>query len=146
MYDHMNPNRKAIKKNSGNRDPAYAIQEGDVLKAVSEWLDLHHIPHWRINSGALETPRGRVVRFGAKGMADFFAMGPAPEGKAIWIECKRLRGGVVSAAQQEFLDCINRYGGIGIIVSSIESLEIQLKEAGIFSEILRPGKNKGTNQ
>jgi len=132
MPNHMNPNRKAIKKNSGNRDPAYAIHEGDVMKAVDEWLTLHRIPHWRINSGALKNPRGQVVRFGVVGMSDFYAIGPAPEGKSIWIECKRPRRGVVSAAQQDFLDCINRRGGIGIVVSSVESLEIQLKEAGLF--------------
>jgi len=129
----MNTNRRAIKKNSGNREPLYTIQEGDVIKAVAGWLALHRIPHWRINSGALKSPRGRVVRFGAVGMSDFFAIGPWPEGKSIWIECKRPHGGVISAAQQEFLDCINRRGGIGIVVSSIESLEIQLKDAGLFA-------------
>jgi len=131
MRDHMNPNRKAIKANSGNRDPACAIKEGDVIKAVDEWLSFRRIPHWRINSGALKTPRGRLVRFGARGMSDFFAIGP--EGRAIWIECKRPHGGIVSAAQREFIDCVNRHGGVGVVVSSAEGLETQLKEAGLIS-------------
>jgi len=126
----VSPKRKANKTNSCNRDPAYAIKEGDVIKAVDEWLELHRIPHWRINSGALKDSRGQLVRFGAKGMSDFFAIGP--KGKAIWIECKRPRGGVVSVPQQEFIDCINKHGGIGIFVSSIESLAIQLIEAGLI--------------
>jgi hypothetical protein len=42
---------------------------------------------------------------------------------------------VVSAAQQEFIDCINRHGGIGIVVSSVESLELQLKEAGVVKSL-----------
>lgn len=127
----MNPRRRVIKR-SGNRDLSFTIKEGDVIDAVTKWLALHKIPHWRINSGMLKNPRGQPVRFGAKGMSDFFAIGPAPEGKSIWIECKRPRGGVVSAAQKDFLDCVNRHGGIGIVVKSIESLEQQLKEAGII--------------
>jgi hypothetical protein len=63
-------------------------------------------------------------------MSDFYAIGPA--GISIWIECKRPKGGRLSADQKEFLDCINRSGGIGIVVSSVESLELQLKEAGVI--------------
>ena len=130
MRDHMNPKKRAIKKRSGNRDPIYKVKEGDVKSAVLDWLTFNRIPHWRINSGALKTPRGRFIRFGAKGMSDIYAIGK--NGMSIWIETKRPRGGVVSAGQREFLDCINRNGGIGIVVNSIESLEQQLKEAGVI--------------
>jgi hypothetical protein len=106
------------------------VKEGSVLNAVSQWLTLKRIPHWRMNSGGLKDGHGRLVRFGAKGMSDFFAIGPA--GISIWIECKRPRGGRLSEPQREFLDCINRNGGIGIVVNSIESLEQQLKEAGVI--------------
>jgi hypothetical protein len=112
--------------------PAFKAKEADVLRAVDQWLTLKRMPHWRVNSGGLKDSHGRLVRFGAKGMADFCAIGPAPEGKSIWIECKRPVGGVVSEAQQEFLDCINNRGGIGIVVNSIESLEQQLKEAEVI--------------
>jgi hypothetical protein len=131
MGEYMNPRRRAIQR-TGNRDPAYQIKEADVLNAVLRWLALHRIPHWRVNSGGLKDSHGRLVCFGATGMSDIHAIGPAPEGKSIWIECKRLRGGVVSAAQNEFLDCVNRHGGIGIVVNSIESLEQQLKEVGVI--------------
>jgi len=57
-------------------------------------------------------------------MADIYAIGP--DGISVWIECKRPKGGVVSEAQREFLDCVNRNGGVGIVVSTIESLELQL--------------------
>jgi len=60
------------------------------MSAVAMWLASRHIPHWRMNSGALKTQRGRLVRFGAKGMADIHAIGPG--GVAIWIECKRPAG------------------------------------------------------
>ena len=118
------------KKRPVNRDPALAAREGDVMNAVAQWLALKKIPHWRINSGALKTQRGNLVRFGARGMADIYAIGP--DGISVWIECKRPNGGVVSEAQREFLDCVNRNGGVGIVVSSVESLELQLKEAGVI--------------
>ena len=126
----MNPTRRAIQKHSGNREPTFEIKESDVINSVTQWLSASRIPNWRINSGALKNKQGRLVRFGAKGMADIFAIGP--DGQAIWIECKRPRGGSLSAAQKEFLDCINRRGGIGIVVTSVESLEEQLKEAGVI--------------
>jgi hypothetical protein len=111
-------------------NPLRSVKEGPVIKAVDQYLSLKHIPHYRMNSGALENKYGQPVKFGATGMSDFYAIGPA--GISIWIECKRPVGGVVSEAQHEFLDCINRHGGIGIVVNSIESLEQQLKEAEVI--------------
>jgi hypothetical protein len=106
------------------------VRENQVLNAVDEYLALKRIPHYRINSGALKTPRGQLIRFGSKGMSDFYAIGP--DGISVWIECKRPKGGRLSEAQKEFLDCINRNGGVGIVVNSVESLELQLKEAGVI--------------
>jgi hypothetical protein len=111
-------------------DTLKGVRENAVMNAVDEYLTLKRIPHYRINSGALKTPRGQLVKFGSKGMSDFFAIGPA--GISIWIECKRPKGGRLSEAQKEFLDCINRNGGVGIVVNSVDSLENQLKEAQII--------------
>jgi hypothetical protein len=111
-------------------DPLQRVKENSVINAVEEYLTLKRIPHYRVNSGALKTPRGQLVRFGSPGMSDFYAIGPA--GISIWIECKRPKGGRLSEAQKEFLDCINRNGGLGIVVNSIDSLEIQLKEARVI--------------
>ena len=120
------------RRSSGYQKSAFKVKEADVLKAVEIWLTIKKIPHWRINSGALKTDRGRLVRFGAPGMSDFYAIGR--DGRSIWIECKRPQGGVVSATQKIFLDSINRHGGIGIVVNSTESLELQLKEAGVIQD------------
>jgi hypothetical protein len=111
-------------------DPLKGVKENSVMKVVDEYLTLKRIPHYRINSGGLKDSHGRLVRFGAKGMADFYAIGPA--GISVWIECKRPKGGRLSAAQKEFLDCVNRHSGVGIVVNSVESLESQLQEAGII--------------
>jgi hypothetical protein len=106
------------------------VLENSVLNAVMEYLSLKHIPHWRMNSGATKTERDGFIRFGSKGMSDIYAIGPA--GISVWIECKRPKGGRLSEAQKEFLDCINRNFGIGIVVHSVEELEEQLREAGII--------------
>jgi len=106
------------------------ISEKAVMRAVSDWLTTHKIQHWRINSGALKSERGNLVRFGSAGMSDFYAIGSG--GISIWIECKRPKGGRLSEPQRNFLDCINRNGGIGIVVNSVESLEQQLIEAGVI--------------
>jgi hypothetical protein len=119
MAEYMNKNKRCSK-----------TKESDVIRAVDQWLTLRHISHWRINSGALKSQRGQLVRFGAKGMADFYAIGSS--GISVWIECKRPIGGILSVAQKEFLDCINRNGGVGIVVNSIDSLESQFKEAGLL--------------
>ena len=111
-------------------DPLRSVRENAVINAVDELLTLYRIPHWRINSGALKTPSGQLVRFGATGMSDFYAIGPA--GISVWIECKRPKGGRLSEAQKEFLDCINRNGGVGIVANSVDSLENQLKETRII--------------
>jgi hypothetical protein len=110
-------------------DPLKGVKENAVMNAVDEYLALKRIPHWRMNSGGLRDSHGRMVKFGAKGMADFCAIGP--EGRSVWIECKRPKGGRLSEAQREFLDCINRHAGVGIVVRSVEELEQQLKEAGV---------------
>ena len=53
-------------------------------------------------------------------------------GNSIWIECKRPVGGRLSDGQRRFLDAMNRNGAVGIVVNSIESLEAQLREAGVI--------------
>jgi hypothetical protein len=124
MYPEKKPGRRKV-------DPALKLaSENSVMNAVDAWLTLRGIPHWRINSGGLQDAHGRLVMFGAKGMSDFYAIGPS--GISIWIECKRPLGGRLSEAQKEFLDTINRSGGIGIVVNSVESLEQQLKGEGVI--------------
>jgi hypothetical protein len=111
-------------------NPLKDIKEDSVLDAVKRYLEIKKLPYYRINSGALKTSRGQLVRFGAKGMSDFYVIGPA--GLSVWIECKRPVGGVLSKAQKDFLDVIKEHGGVGIVVKTVESLDRQLKEAGVI--------------
>ena len=110
------------------------IKESSVLKQVEEWLTLHRIWHMRCNNSAGKAQSGMFMRsftcngHAVKGVSDIYAI---KDGVSFWIECKRPVGGVVSVDQRNFLDAMNRHGAVGIVVNSIESLEAQLKEAGV---------------
>ena len=102
------------------------VHESVVLKQVEEWLTLRHIWHMRCNNAAGKAQSGQFMRsFTCNGHA-------VKNGTSIWIECKRPVGGKVSEAQRNFLDAMNRNGAVGIVVNSIESLEEQLREAGVL--------------
>lgn len=88
----------------------------------------------RCNNSAGKAQSGMFMRsftcngHAVKGVSDIYAI---KDGVTFWIECKRPVGGVVSVDQRNFLDAMNRHGAVGIVVNSIESLEAQLKEAGV---------------
>ena len=110
------------------------IREAEILRQVEEWLTLRRIWHMRCNNSAGKAQSGQFMRsfscngHAVNGVSDIYAV---KDGTSIWIECKRPVGGKVSEAQRNFLDAMNRNGAVGIVVNSIESLESQLKEAGI---------------
>lgn len=113
------------------------IKESSVLKQVEEWLTLHRFWHMRCNNSAGKAQSGMFMRsftcngHAVKGVSDIYAI---KDGVTFWIECKRPVGGVLSVDQRNFLDAMNRHGAVGIVVNSIESLELQLKEAGVNYE------------
>lgn len=110
------------------------IKEAQVLKDVESWLSLHHFWFMRCNNSAGKAQSGMFMRsftcngHPVKGVSDIYAI---KDGVTFWIECKRPVGGVLSVDQRNFLDAMNRHGAVGIVVNSIESLENQLKEAGV---------------
>lgn len=113
------------------------IKEAQILKDVEMWLSLHHFWHMRCNNSAGKAQSGMFMRsftcngHPVKGVSDIYAI---KDGVTFWIECKRPVGGVLSVDQRNFLDAMNRHGAVGIVVNSIESLELQLKEAGVNYE------------
>ena len=113
------------------------IKEAQVLKDVESWLSLHHFWFMRCNNSAGKAQSGMFMRsftclgHQVAGVSDIYAI---KDGVSIWIECKRPVGGRLSDGQRNFLDAMNRNGAVGIVVNSIESLENQLKEAGVNYE------------
>ena len=112
-----------------------AVRESVVLHQVEEWLTLRHIWHMRCNNAAGKAQSGQFMRsftcngHAVSGVSDIYAV---KDGVSIWIECKRPVGGRFSDGQRNFLDAMNRNGAVGIVVNGIESLEKQLKEAGVI--------------
>lgn len=113
------------------------IKEATILKQIEEWLYLHKIWHMRCNNSAGKAQSGMFMRsftccgHAVAGVSDIYAI---KDGVSIWIECKRPVGGRLSDGQRNFLDEMNRNGAVGIVVNTIESLENQLKEAGVKYE------------
>ena len=111
-----------------------SIKEAQILRQVEEWLSAHGIWHMRCNNSAGKAQSGMFMRsftcngHPVKGVSDIYAI---KDGVTFWIECKRPVGGVLSADQRNFLDAMNRNGAVGIVVNGIESLESQLREAGV---------------
>jgi hypothetical protein len=105
------------------------ITEKDVMRIVEEYLTVHKIFHWRNNTGAYKD-KTRFIRYGKQGSADF--IGVCPDGRFLAIECKRPVGGRLTIDQIDFLHNVCMNGGIGLVVSSLESLETQLQQAGVI--------------
>jgi hypothetical protein len=83
------------------------LTEAGVLNAVSQFLSVHGIFHYRNNTGAYKI-KDRFIRYGFPGSSDI--AGVCPDGRALYVECKK-PGGRLSALQREFLEKINSLGG-----------------------------------
>ncbi len=96
--------------------------ETALVKACLIWLNLKGVFAWRQNTGAtVATYKGkqRFVRYGLAGTSDI--IGILPGGQFLAIECK-LPGGKPTPLQVAFLAVIVAYGGVGIVVHSLEEL------------------------
>ena len=96
------------------------IPEGAVLKACLEYLKLRGAFVWRNNTGALRDKKNRPVFFGKAGSSDI--LGVLPGGRFIAVECKASNGRL-SENQLDFLNEIERMGGLAVIARSVEDLE-----------------------
>jgi hypothetical protein len=104
-------------------------QEGAVVKACLEFLELRGIYAYRQNTGAAEyqdkAGKKRFVRYGKKGVSDIIGVLP-PGGRFIAVECKAPNGRL-SEHQIEFLNDIERMGGLAVVARSVEDIENALR-------------------
>lgn len=90
--------------------------ESDILTEVRLAAQEHGVTLFRNNTGMAYNSNGAPVRFGlCKGSSDL--IGWAPWGEFVAIEVKR-PGQKPTAAQTQFIDAVNRAGGIGFIARS----------------------------
>jgi hypothetical protein len=85
-----------------------------VLLALGQRTDLRV---WRQNTGALKDSNGRLVRYGLVGSGDI--SGILAGGRRLEIECK-VGKGRQSEHQRAFGEMIQRYGGVYLVVRSVE--------------------------
>jgi hypothetical protein len=99
--------------------------EKEIQTSILEYLTRCSSIAWanRFTSGKFKvTDRAgtRWIQAGFVGAPDIIGM--TTKGRFVAIECKRPRGGVVSAEQIEFLQCVRAGGGIGIIARSVDDV------------------------
>jgi hypothetical protein len=95
--------------------------EQDTVRAILQFLTLHRIPAWRINTGAVKIER-RFLRFGAVGMSDIIAIDSRASGQWIAIEVKSAKG-KVTPAQQGFLNQVTWAGGKAFVARSVDDVK-----------------------
>ncbi len=100
--------------------------ESQVLSAVLALLRRHPAVAWveRMQVGAYETDE-RYIRYGFVGLSD--VIGQMKDGRLLAVEVKREHGGVVSAAQQAFIDRVRAHGGVSGIVRSATEAEMLIR-------------------
>ncbi len=92
--------------------------ESAIVKAVLDYLRLRGIFAWRNNTTGIFDPTRKVFRtfHGLKGVSD--VLGLLDGGRLLAVEVKR-PGGKVSAEQAEFIDAVNRRGGLAFVATGI---------------------------
>ena len=92
-------------------------RETALVKTVIEYLSLRGWLSWRNNTGRLKVGQ-RLVSFGRVGSGDVFAV---RDGVFLSVECK-MPGRQPTEHQREWIDSVNRHGGMAMVVRSIEDL------------------------
>jgi hypothetical protein len=105
--------------------------EGLVKSAILDYLRVRGFFAWNNPTGAVEIRPGQWVHFGKVGSADI--MGCLPDGRFLAVECKAKKGRL-SEAQQDFLNEIERLGGLAIVARSFQEVDLALRGAGYVND------------
>jgi hypothetical protein len=115
----------------------FTFTESDVLSACLDYLHLRGILAWRTNNTGVFDPTKKVFRTfrGLKGVSDILGIvtqpatlsdgQPIQQGIILAVETKKT-GNKPTADQEWFLEEVNRRGGIGVWVTSVQELEEKL--------------------
>lgn len=104
--------------------------ETALVRSILEYLRLRGIMAWRVQSQGTFDPVKKVRRTfnGLPGVSDIIGLLPQSSdrpGVLLALEVKTATG-KLSESQRSFLDRVNRAGGIGCVVRSIEDVSIVL--------------------
>ena len=110
------------------------MTEHELQKQILDYLNCQKGYYWRQNTGAsvYQDKHGnkRFVRYGKKGISDILGVyynSSKDCGQFVAIECK-VGKNKTSNDQQEFIDAINYFGGIGIVAYSLDDVIKRFRE------------------
>lgn len=105
------------------------IKESEVQRQILIYLEYSKnlVPiFWRQNAGAIKT-ENRYIKLGKAGVSDI--IGILWDGRFLAIEVKTpQRRKNVSPAQEEFLNGVNKAGGVGFVATDINDVKDKLNE------------------
>ena len=106
------------------------ISEAEIISTVRRRLTNHPNVLWfdRLNSGKVETRYGSWIQLCRKGTPDFYVI--TRNGKIIFIECKRLKGGVKGLFQKAFAELVSQTPNVyHTYATSYDAVERVIQEA-----------------
>lgn len=120
-------------------------RESALLALCIEYLRLRGVFCWRQNSGALRGKRENdspfFVRFSSiHGISDILGV-LAPSGKLLACEVK-VKPNKATPEQLEFIDAVNRSGGVGIVVCALAELDAAITAATAPQGTVRCARGK----
>lgn len=98
--------------------------EQHIQRAILELLRWRGIPCYKHQNAGIRKPDGSYIPTHTRGVSDIIGCLP-PSGRMLCIEVKR-PGGKPTLEQQNFLDTINRAGGLAFVAHSVEEVEEKL--------------------
>lgn len=116
-----------------NRVKAVPLEK-EIQGQILQFLRLMKVFSWRQNSGAMKgeataTTARRFIKFASvDGLSDIIGLLP-PKGRFLAIEVKR-PGQRPTDKQAEFIDEVNRNGGLAFVATSVKDVEESLKLEG----------------
>lgn len=109
--------------------------EREIQRQILQFLELHRIPCWRNNTGAMRANykgRSLMIRFGMPGMPDVLGILPRPvPGVLLAIEAKR-PSGKLSITQQETIDRLLDAGALAFVARSVGEVKMALRAEGVI--------------
>lgn len=96
--------------------------EGEIKKGICDYLAARGVFFWIQPAGKIPGRRN-TSRHMRNGIADILGI---YRGRMLAVEVKT-KEGRLSPEQVEFLDLVNRRGGIGVVARSIEDVQAALK-------------------
>ena len=111
------------------------ISEKQVENLILQYLNAQGIFAWKNQTVGIYDSSKKVYRkpknkFHINGVADI--LGILPNGKFLAIEVKSPKNKVRTLMQKEFIDAINRNGGVAFFADDLDLVRQKLFEEGIF--------------